>query len=225
MLDCHPIPAYSLKHDFKNLPPGRRIRLGEILFQKIEQEKESTLKSSNSAAPTTSLIDDRNLPLFSRVDLRVGKITKIWQHEKAERLFCEEIDIGEETTRAVASALRGTYREEDLLGRLVVVLCNLKEAKLQGFLSNGMVLAAKASDGRMELVDPPPECIVGDRVFCDGIEVSPWPPAKLKKEKAWEAVVVDLKTNTDRRVVWRGAVLRTSKGECVVESLIDAQIS
>lgn len=223
MLDCQPIPAYALRDDFKNLMPGRRVRLGEILFQKIEQGKD--LKPTNSAALPATPIDDRNLPLFSRVDLRVGKITKIWKHEKAERLFCEEIDVGEENTRTVASALRGSYTEEDLLGRLVVVVCNLKEAKLQGFLSNGMVLAAKASDGRVELVDPPSESIVGDRVFCDGIEVSPWLPTKIKKEKAWEAVIVDLKTNVDRRIVWREAILRTIKGDCLVKSLIDTQVS
>ena len=225
MLDCQPIPAHALRHDFKNLTPGRPIRLGEILFQKIELEKDSASKASSIPSKPSNLMDDLNLPLFSRVDFRVGKITKIWRHEKAERLFCEEIDIGEEAPRAVGSALRGSYTEEDLLGRLVVVVCNLKEAKLQGFLSNGMVLAAKASDGRVELVDPPPESLVGDRVFCDGLDVSPWPSAKLKKEKAWEAVVVDLKTNADRQIVWRGAILRTSKGECSVKSLCDTQVS
>lgn len=225
MLNSTPMPAYALQHDFKNLIPGRSIQMGEILFRKIEQSREANAESISSLSPLKSVSEDPNQPIVSRIDFRVGKITKVWQHEKAERLFCEEIDVGESSARTVASALRGFYSEEDLLGRLVIVVCNLKEAKLQGFLSNGMVLAAKSSDGKVELVDPPSESSVGDRVYCDGVGGSPWPSTKVKKEKAWDAVVVDLKTNMHGHVVWRDTILRTSKGECFVRTLKNAPVS
>ena len=73
----------------------------------------------------------------------MGKIVKVWNHESADKLFCEEIDVGEDGPREIASGLRGHYTLEDMQDRLVLVVCNLKAAKIVGFSSNGMVLAAK----------------------------------------------------------------------------------
>ena len=75
----------------------------------------------------------------------MGKIVKVWNHESADKLFCEEIDVGEDGPREIASGLRGHYTLEDMQDRLVLVVCNLKAAKIVGFSSNGMVLAAKVS--------------------------------------------------------------------------------
>ena len=112
--------------------------------------------------------------------MRVGRINKVWHHETAERLFCEEVDVGDGELRPIASGLRPFYRAEDLAGRLVVVVCNLKEAKMQGFMSTGMVLAAKSADGQtVELVDPHPDSRPGDRVSVDGLSGSPWSAAKV----------------------------------------------
>lgn len=61
-------------------------------------------------------------------------------------MFCEEIDVGEEGgPRQIASGLREHYTLEDMQDRKVLVVCNLKAAKIVGFASNGMVLAAKVS--------------------------------------------------------------------------------
>lgn len=79
-----------------------------------------------------------------------GKFDKVWNHEEAERLYCEEIDVGEETPRQIASGLREHVAREDMEGSLVLVVCNLKPAKLAGFVSNGMVLAAKGPDGKVK---------------------------------------------------------------------------
>jgi methionine--tRNA ligase beta chain len=88
-------------------------------------------------------------------DLRVGKIVKVWPHPEAERLFCEEIDVGEGAPRQIASGLREHYKLEELQGRAVVVACNLKPRPLVGFNSNGMVLAATSAAGKVEWVSPP----------------------------------------------------------------------
>ncbi|KRY08655.1 Tyrosine--tRNA ligase, cytoplasmic, partial [Trichinella patagoniensis] len=77
-----------------------------------------------------------------RLDMRVGKIVRVRQHEEAENLFVEEIDVGENEPRTVVSGLAQHYHLDDLCDRFVVVLCNLKPAKLRGILSNGMVLCA-----------------------------------------------------------------------------------
>ena len=70
----------------------------------------------------------------------------MWNHPDADKLFCEEINVGEETPRQIASGLRDYYSFEDLQDRKVLVVCNLKSSKLVGFVSEGMVLAAKVSD-------------------------------------------------------------------------------
>jgi aminoacyl tRNA synthase complex-interacting multifunctional protein 1 len=73
----------------------------------------------------------------SLVDLRVGRIVKVWNHPSAERLYCEEIDVGEGAPRQIASGLREHYKLEEMENRLVIVVCNLKPRPLQGFESNG----------------------------------------------------------------------------------------
>merc|ERR1712054_581419 len=113
-----------------------------------------------------------------------------------ERLFCEEIDIGDAGgVRPVASGLRSHYSLEDMQDRLVIMVCNLKEAKMQGFISTGMILAAQSPDGeKIELIDPPAEAIIGERLVIEGLEGPAWPAAKIKKQKIWESVSLDLKT-------------------------------
>jgi tRNA-binding EMAP/Myf-like protein len=82
-----------------------------------------------------------------------------------EKLFCEEIDIGEDQPRMVASGLRPFFQKEDLEGRKVLVLCNLKERKLVGFPSHGMVLCASNADhSDVRFISPPMDAKVGERV-------------------------------------------------------------
>ena len=91
-------------------------------------------------------------PEFTKIDIRVGKIIKVWNHESADKLFCEQIDVGEETgPREIASGLRQHYTLEDMQDREVLVVCNLKAAKIVGFVSNGMVLAAKVRRNGVKL--------------------------------------------------------------------------
>ena len=76
----------------------------------------------------------------------------MWNHESADKLFCEQIDVGEETgPREIASGLRQHYTLEDMQDREVLVVCNLKAAKIVGFVSNGMVLAAKVRRNGVKL--------------------------------------------------------------------------
>lgn len=78
-----------------------------------------------------------------------GLLVQVWNHEAADRLYCEEIDVGEGEPRAIASGLREHCTLEEMQGRLVLVVCNLRPARLAGFSSNGMVLAAKGADGKV----------------------------------------------------------------------------
>ena len=143
------------------------------------------------------------------------------------RLYCEEIDVGEDAPRQIASGLRDHYSLEQMQGRLVIVVCNLKEAKLVGFSSNGMVLAAKNGEGLVQLVTPPPDAVVGERLFLEGVpNVDAFSPSRVKKFKVWENIFVrQLCTDADCIATWGSLPLLTSAGRCFVESAANAPIS
>ncbi|CAM9458655.1 unnamed protein product [Discosporangium mesarthrocarpum] len=162
---------------------------------------------------------------FTRIDIRVGRITKVWNHEGADRLFCEEIDIGEKDgPRTIASGLREHYTLEEMSDSLVLVVCNLKAAKLAGFMSNGMVLCASGADGKVELVRPPLGSMIGERARVDGLNGEPLKPAQVKKKKAFEALAPDLRTNASRVAAFQGRPIITSAGVCTSDTLADAPI-
>ena len=79
----------------------------------------------------------------ARVELRAAKITAVERHPKADKLFIEQIDDGSGEPRTIVSGLVGHYTEEELVGRTVVLVANLKPAKLRGVESRGMLLAAE----------------------------------------------------------------------------------
>jgi len=222
-LNTPPVSSFNLKDDFYNLVPGTPVALGDILFQKIEMQEDKAAsataiaatvattgkpsatgkgKSKGGGGATTAVVEELHEIDFTKVDLRVGRITRVWQHETADRLFCEEIDLGaaaaaaaaaaagggggsaDREIRQVVSGLRGHYSLEELQDRLVVVVCNLKESKFQGVMSYGMVLAAKGGGGggggggdnnnKVELLTVPEGTAVGERVMLDGF-AGAWP--------------------------------------------------
>jgi methionyl-tRNA synthetase len=93
-----------------------------------------------------------DLPVEERferlVDLRVAKIVKIERHPKADKLYIETLDDGSGNERVIVSGLVPFYKEEELLGKSIVLVNNLKTAKLRGVESRGMLLAAsRVSEG------------------------------------------------------------------------------
>lgn len=78
----------------------------------------------------------------SRLDIRIGKIVEVSKHPDADALYVEKIDIGEPTTRTIVSGLVNFIPIDEMKDRMVVVLCNLKPAKMRGIESQGMVLCA-----------------------------------------------------------------------------------
>jgi phenylalanyl-tRNA synthetase, alpha subunit len=135
----------------------------------VQAEKVQETNKKQQEATTSNAID------VSKLDIRVGVIKKAWLHEEADKLYCEEIDIGEESgPRKIASGLRAHYQLEDLEGQRVLVLSNLKERKLVGFPSHGMVLCASSADGSsVEFIEPPADAKIGERVMVDGFVGEP----------------------------------------------------
>lgn len=163
---------------------------------------------------------------FTNMDIRVGKVVKVWNHPKAEKLFCEQIDLAEKSgPREIASGLRDHYVLDGLQNKLVLIVCNIKVTRMVGFSSHGMVLVAKSIDGsKVELIHPPDGSIVGERVFIDGLSGKPFTPAQVKKKKAFEIVAKDLKTGKRGVATWKGMAIKTSAGECAAMSLVGVPI-
>lgn len=83
---------------------------------------------------------------FARLEMRTGKILEVERHPNADKLYIVQIDVGGRTLQTVTS-LVPYYSEEALLGKLVVVLCNLAKAKMRGEVSECMLLCAETDDG------------------------------------------------------------------------------
>jgi len=103
------------------------------------------------AAPVRPYADLPEEQRFEKlIDLRVAKIVHIERHPKADKLYIETLDDGSGNERVIVSGLVPYYAEEELLGKHIVLVNNLKPAKLRGVESNGMLLAASVSgtDGK-----------------------------------------------------------------------------
>jgi len=99
---------------------------------------------------------------FARLDLRIGRIERAERLKGSKKLVRLEVDIGSETRQLVAG-IAEDYKPEELVGRLVVVVVNLKPVKLMGVESRGMILAVDV-DGKPILLQPDKEVPAGSRV-------------------------------------------------------------
>lgn len=181
-------------------------------------------QKKNNEPPPPLVID------VSKLDIRVGVIGKAWEHEEADRLFCEEIDIGEEAgPRQIASGLRAYYDVADLEGQRVLVLANLKKRKLVGFPSHGMVMCASTGEGddaKVEFVVPPEDAAIGERVAVEGFDGEPATENQVIKKKMLDAIFPDLATNGDGVATYKGVPLSTSSGPCVAQNKMpNAEVS
>lgn len=182
-------------------------------------------KAKAKAAPAKPV--ERPLEDVSRLNIKVGKIVKVWPHPEAEKLYCEEIDVGEEKPRTIASGLRAHLKQEDMEGQLVIILANLKPRKMQGFESQGMVMCATGKDGKVELMQPPAGSKIGERVMVEGVEMLD-PDEKLNEKTGkapWEVLRPGCITNSSKQGTYKGSLWTTSAGPVTCKSVADGTIS
>ena len=133
------------------LQPGSQTQKANQLFPRIEDKQADKILAEISApkeekkeGPDQITIED-----FMKVELRTGKILEAEKVKKSKKLIQLKVDIGTET-RQVLAGIAESYEPEDLIGRTVIIVANLKPAKLMGIESQGMVLAA-SKDGKILL--------------------------------------------------------------------------
>ena len=101
---------------------------------------------------------------FAKLEIRTGKIIDVKRHANADKLYIAQIEVGGKTLQTVTS-LVPYYREDELLGKTVVVLCNLAKAKMRGETSECMLLCAETEDGSESVLLTP------ERLMPPGVRV------------------------------------------------------
>jgi methionyl-tRNA synthetase len=148
---------------FGLLPPGIHTAPGEVLFPRLElvgeervPVRQATKTDKNEQHSEVSQVAVQNtaglisLEEFARVDLRVASILQAERIEKADKLLKIRVDLGSEERQIVAGIAK-YYQPEDLVGKHVLFVANLKPVTLRGVLSEGMLLAASDEDGNLAL--------------------------------------------------------------------------
>jgi len=114
------------------------------------------------------------------------------------------VDVGEENPRTVVRGLVKHVPLDEMQNRMVVLLCNLKPAKMRGVASEAMVMCASTPE-KVEILSPPNGAEPGDLVSCNGYGRNPDPIMNPKK-KIFETVAPDLKVNDEFVATYKGAV-------------------
>ena len=150
------------------LKAGTVTNKGEILFPKMDVvAKEDTAKPVSKAEKTQAAETPENVITFDdfgKVQLRVAQILEAEKLEKSEKLIRLQVDVGPLGKRQIVAGIAKYYKAEELIGRKIVIVANLKPAKLMGHESKGMLLAASDDDGHLELVSVGPLIALGSSV-------------------------------------------------------------
>ena len=154
------------------LAPGTPVAERSNLFPRQdlapkEEKAAETRKAKPEKAPAAKIDmacpDCIEFEDFAKVDLRVGTVLEATPHPEADRLLVLKIDAGEDSPRQVVAGIAEFFSPEELVGRQVVVVFNLKPRKLRGMVSQGMVLAVK-KEGGLALLGPSSEVANGGKV-------------------------------------------------------------
>ena len=112
----------------------------KLIEDRKKKKEEKAEEKKEEAVPKYITIDD-----FEKIDLRVAEVIHAEKHPNADKLLVLKLKVGEET-RQVVSGIAKYYSPEDLIGKKVVLVANLKPIKLRGLESYGMILAAGEGD-------------------------------------------------------------------------------
>ena len=160
-----PVRELSDLDTFGKYPSGSKVTdKPEILFARLDvkevMEKVEAMKAAKNteediekAHPGIDVEKKPEISIddFDKVQLRIGEIIKCEEVPKSKKLLCSQVKIGSEV-KQIVSGIKQQYSAEEMVGKKVVVVTNLKPAKLAGILSEGMLLCAEDADGNLSLL-------------------------------------------------------------------------
>ena len=132
---------------FQRLDLEEVMKKVEELHPKVEEEKEKEEGIDIEAKPEITFED------FEKMQFQVGEIISCEAVKKSKKLLCSQVKIGSQV-KQIVSGIKAHYTPEEMVGKKVMVLVNLKPAKLAGVLSEGMLLCAEDADGNLALMTP-----------------------------------------------------------------------
>ena len=148
----------------------QRLDLKEVM-QKVEElhppveeaEEESAQPSEEADAIDIEPKPEITFDQFGAMQFQVGEIIACEEVPKSRKLLCSKVKIGSQV-RQIVSGIKAHYSPEEMVGKKVMVLVNLKPAKLAGVLSEGMLLCAEDAEGKLSLVVPEKEMPAGAEI-------------------------------------------------------------
>ena len=157
-------------------PSGNKVtEKPEILFARLDlkevMEKVAELHPPKAEEPAEEKEDVMDMEAkpeitfddFEKLQFQVGKIISCEEVKKSKKLLCSQVQIGSQV-RQIVSGIKAHYSAEEMVGKRVMVVTNLKPAKLAGILSEGMILCAEDADGNLSLMVPEKEMPAGAEI-------------------------------------------------------------
>ena len=144
---------------------------------------------------------------FSKLDLRVAKVIDVKDHPQADKLYLLHVDLGALGKRVLVAGMKAFYSKDEIKGKLIVIVTNLRPAKIRGVESKGMLLAAEDTKGVVSLLDPG-DANPGSVVFIEGIPREP-------------AGVLEFDDFKNREAIYGGKNLKSEKGKIISDKEIE----
>ena len=174
-----PKREYEELETFGLYPSGNKVtEKPEILFARLdvkevlekveamkEEEKTEEAAEEKEEAPVIDIEAKEEVTFddFMKMQFQVGEIIACEEVKKSKKLLCSQVKIGSQV-KQIVSGIKSNYKPEDMVGKKVMVLVNLKPAKLAGVVSEGMILCAEGLDGELALMTPDKDMPAGAEI-------------------------------------------------------------
>ncbi len=174
-----PKREYEELETFGLYPSGNKVtEKPEILFARLdvkevlekveamkEAEKTEEAAEEKEEAPVVDIEAKEEVTFddFMKIQFQVGEIIACEEVKKSKKLLCSQVKIGSQV-KQIVSGIKSNYKPEDMVGKKVMVLVNLKPAKLAGVVSEGMILCAEGLDGELALMTPDKDMPAGAEI-------------------------------------------------------------
>ena len=149
----------STLEEWGGLPVGNVLQKIAALFPRIEYKKEEKMEAQTKAAPVFK--PEISFEDFDKIDLRIARVLEAEPVPKSSKLLKLKIDLGEE--RVIVAGMGKDYKPEEIVGKMIVIVANLKPTKLMGVESQGMLLATDTAEG-LALISADRAPVVGAKV-------------------------------------------------------------
>ena len=172
-----PKREYEELETFGLYPSGNKVtEKPEILFARLDvkevlekveamKEEEKTEEAAEEEAPVVDIEAKEEVTFddFMKMQFQVGEIIACEEVKKSKKLLCSQVKIGSQV-KQIVSGIKSNYKPEDMVGKKVMVLVNLKPAKLAGVVSECMILCAEGLDGELALMTPDKDMPAGAEI-------------------------------------------------------------